>query len=213
MLAIQLHLFMKQQSEQGFAVSDQALHSKARMILYGSSQLQTVTAADNPEWLDLFKKAHSFGIIPDSPDAEAKNIPDDLEIYQDLGMRLPSSLRKQPHTVTALVSMFLSDHPQVKNYPRFSSLPVCPEQALRFETIAGPWPDAGVLGETIITRDWIFSLTIQIQLAMPRLHTAAGPLREETQAEVNCLSLEAASEVDWGFSGPEQLDRGDDGIL
>ncbi|KAF1353305.1 hypothetical protein BDV97DRAFT_410426 [Delphinella strobiligena] len=183
------------------------------MILYGLSQIRRVTAADNPEWLDLFKKAHSFAIIPDSPEAEAKNIPDDLEIYQDLGMRLPSSLRKQPHTETALVSMFLTDHPQAKNYPRFSSLPVCPQKALRFETIAGPWPDAGILGETIITRDWIFSLTIHKQLAIPRLHTAAGPLQEEIQAESTWLSLEAASDVDWSFSGPEQMSCGDDGIL
>jgi hypothetical protein len=40
--------------------TDEMLQREARMILYGDADGWEQTAADNPEWLNLFKKAHGI---------------------------------------------------------------------------------------------------------------------------------------------------------
>ena len=53
----------------------------------------TFTSADNPEWLDLFKRAHAPDYIPTEVSGIGMNIPEDLEIYTDLGIRIPFSVQ------------------------------------------------------------------------------------------------------------------------
>ncbi|KAG9718540.1 hypothetical protein KCU75_g22765, partial [Aureobasidium melanogenum] len=69
------------------------LQTQARHILYDSDDAWDNTAADNPEWLDLFKRAHALDYIPTEVSGIGKNIPEDLEIYTDLGMRIPFSVQ------------------------------------------------------------------------------------------------------------------------
>lgn len=161
-LAVHLHVLTRALSEKGHVVSDEMLQKHARLVVYGSSETQALTAADNSEWLDLFKKAHSLDIIPDFIGGEAECIPEDLEVYQDLGLRMPSSLRKQRQG--AMVALFLSDKPPLKNYVRFSSLVVPSEKALHFETIAAPWPEAGKLGTIVVTRNWLLQGSLEAQV-------------------------------------------------
>jgi hypothetical protein len=49
------------------SITDQMLQREARVILYGDPDGWEQTAADNPEWLSLFKKAHGI----DSTDSVA----------------------------------------------------------------------------------------------------------------------------------------------
>jgi hypothetical protein len=69
------------------------LQSHARKVLYGSDDSWNQTAADNPEWLDLFKKAHGLDFIPSAVGGEGFQIPEDLETYGDLGLRIPFSVQ------------------------------------------------------------------------------------------------------------------------
>jgi hypothetical protein len=48
----------------GIFPTDETIQQEARRILYESDDTWNQTAADNPEWLDLFKKAHGLGVIP-----------------------------------------------------------------------------------------------------------------------------------------------------
>lgn len=187
-LAIKLQQFTKQSSYKGCSISDEALQKHARLIMHGSSEVHSPTAADSSEWLDLFKKGHSLGMIPDALGGEAEAVPDDLEAYQDLGLRMPSTVLKQRHA--GLMALFLNMSPLPKDYPRFSSLPVAPHRAIRFETIAGPWPDSGVLGQLIITRDWIFSLAIQAQRRLSTLHSSKEYLECTEQIKDDFADLE-----------------------
>lgn len=42
------------------SLTDEMLQAEARIILYGEADGWEQTAADNPEWLNLFKKAHGI---------------------------------------------------------------------------------------------------------------------------------------------------------
>jgi hypothetical protein len=57
------------------------LQVESRRILYGDDDPWNQTAADNPEWLNLFKKAH--GIDTKAP---VKGINAQHEVYEDLGI-------------------------------------------------------------------------------------------------------------------------------
>lgn len=61
-LTLRLGRFARQYIERHGAVSltDQMLQDEARVILYGEADGWEQTAADNPEWLNLFKKAHGI---------------------------------------------------------------------------------------------------------------------------------------------------------
>ncbi|THV76782.1 hypothetical protein D6D28_00824 [Aureobasidium pullulans] len=92
-LTVRLGKFAKDQTDKGVILTDEMLQSAARRILYDSDDAWDNTAADNPEWLDLFKRAHALDYIPTEVSGIGKNIPEDLEIYTDLGMRIPFSVQ------------------------------------------------------------------------------------------------------------------------
>ncbi|KAG9562208.1 hypothetical protein KCU71_g7674, partial [Aureobasidium melanogenum] len=92
-LTVRLGKFAKEQTDKGVILTDEMLQTQARHILYDSDDAWDNTAADNPEWLDLFKRAHALDYIPTEVSGIGKNIPEDLEIYTDLGMRIPFSVQ------------------------------------------------------------------------------------------------------------------------
>ena len=51
---------MKEQLQAGIVPTDGMLQRQARWILYESDDNWNQTAADNQEWLELFKKAHGL---------------------------------------------------------------------------------------------------------------------------------------------------------
>lgn len=61
-LTKELGIWVRQQLQMGFAPTDEILQSQSRLILYGDDDTWNQTAADNAEWLTLFKKAH--GLTP-----------------------------------------------------------------------------------------------------------------------------------------------------
>lgn len=66
------------------SVSDAMLQSEARRILYGEDDPWHQTAADNPEWLNLFKKAHGINNPPViAPNTTQHNLYDSLGVRRD----------------------------------------------------------------------------------------------------------------------------------
>ncbi|EMD93289.1 hypothetical protein COCC4DRAFT_49159 [Bipolaris maydis ATCC 48331] len=63
------------------SVTDEMLQVESRRILYGDDDPWNQTSADNPEWLNLFKKAH--GIDSKAP---VKGIITEHDVYEDLGI-------------------------------------------------------------------------------------------------------------------------------
>ena len=59
-LTLRLGDFVREQVALGTVMSDDILQQEARMLLYGDYDPWNQTAADNPEWLALFKKAHGI---------------------------------------------------------------------------------------------------------------------------------------------------------
>lgn len=86
-LTLRLGRFARQHIEQFGAntVTDKMLQQQAREILYESDDTWNQTAADNPEWLNLFKKAHGI----DNTETRAWKHQDILE---DLGVRSDAQL-------------------------------------------------------------------------------------------------------------------------
>lgn len=48
-------------------ITDEMLQREARVILYSDADGWEQTAADNPEWLNLFKKAHGIDATGPTP--------------------------------------------------------------------------------------------------------------------------------------------------
>lgn len=92
-LTIRLGRYANEMVQQGVVLSDEMLQKQARIILYGEDDTWNQTAADNPEWLDLFKKAHGLDFIPTAVGGIGQKVPDDLETYGDLGLRIPFSVQ------------------------------------------------------------------------------------------------------------------------
>jgi Homeobox KN domain len=57
-LTIRLGLYVRELQAAGIPVTDQRLQQHARMIIYDSDDDWNQTAADDPQWLELFKKAY-----------------------------------------------------------------------------------------------------------------------------------------------------------
>lgn len=169
-----LHRLIKQNVLQSRPVSDQELQSEARLLTYGSTSINHNTAADNPEWLDLFKKAYTLNILTCLSENQTPHTAEDLEVYHDLGISMPA-LSQEQHT-SALFALFQGDGPVPKAYLRFSALRVPLHKALPFETISAPWPDAGCLGVTLIVAEWVFWKTMGVHLSFSYL--APGSVRE-----------------------------------
>ncbi|THZ71283.1 hypothetical protein D6C84_10284 [Aureobasidium pullulans] len=157
-----LYQLVKGKSSQSRPVSDKELQDQARLLTYGSSSADINTAADHPEWLDLFKKAYSLDVLAFfTEDMAQAPAAEDLEVYHDLGISMPAL--SQENQAKALFALFSNDGPVPKNYLRFSASPVPLHKALPFETIAGPWPKAGILGEILDVAEWLFQKTLQSQ--------------------------------------------------
>lgn len=77
-LTIRLGEIVKSMREAGVPVTDEALQREARIILYSDEDPWNQTAADNPEWLELFKKAHGLTPVPEKFDRR--------DALEDLGM-------------------------------------------------------------------------------------------------------------------------------
>ncbi|KAK7539793.1 uncharacterized protein J3D65DRAFT_619834 [Phyllosticta citribraziliensis] len=77
-LTVRLGRYTKMQMSHGITPTDNMLQREARRIIYDEDDGWEQTAADNPEWLELFKKAH--GII------DAGNNFDRGDTLEDLGM-------------------------------------------------------------------------------------------------------------------------------
>jgi hypothetical protein len=78
-LTVRLGLFVKQALQEGAIITDEMLQRQARLILYESDDTWNQTAADNTEWLELFKKAHELPSI--ATDAT-------VDFNEDLGVNL-----------------------------------------------------------------------------------------------------------------------------
>jgi len=76
-LTIRLGLFVKERLQAGIVPTDCMLQRQARWILYENDDNWNQTAADNQEWLELFKKAHGLPSI--STDSR-------VDIMEDLGV-------------------------------------------------------------------------------------------------------------------------------
>lgn len=87
-LTLRLGRFAREQTEKhgSNSITDAMLQSQARLILYDEDDAWHQTAADNPEWLNLFKKAHGIANVDES---QSILVGDTLqhEILEDLGLR------------------------------------------------------------------------------------------------------------------------------
>jgi hypothetical protein len=170
-----LQKLVRQSSSQQLMVSDRTLQSHARRTIYGSADSCGKTPADNPEWLDLCKRSYSISLLPDSTVNSHDNVAEDLEVYQDLGIRLPSTLQMTEWSYT-LMKLFSSDGPLAKRYHRFSSVEIPLHLARAFEMIAMPWPDAGIVGDVVDMKEMLFLRSLDLvvnppvfQLDFPRI--------------------------------------------
>ena len=59
-LTVRLGAFARDQMAIGIVPTDEQLQVEARRIIYSDEDAWNQTAADNPEWLELFKKAHGM---------------------------------------------------------------------------------------------------------------------------------------------------------
>jgi len=71
--------FVQGKLRQGVVPTDQMLQEQARIILYGGDDGWNQTAADNPEWLELFKKAHGL---------HSTSTSENVDFMEDLGMAI-----------------------------------------------------------------------------------------------------------------------------
>ncbi|KAM0696153.1 hypothetical protein Q7P36_004636 [Cladosporium allicinum] len=165
-----LQRLVRRSSSQHLMLSDQTLQSHARQATYGTTESRAKTPADNPEWLDLFKRSYSLSLLPNLTEEHSPNInvAEDLEVYQDLGIRLPPN-QQSARRSSALMTLFRSDGPSAKSYHRFSSVEIPVHLALAFETIAMPWPDAGILGDTVDLKEMLFLRTLDIAVGRPAI--------------------------------------------
>jgi len=76
-LTVRLGLFVKERLRLGDPITNEMLQGHARWILYESDDQWNQTAADNPEWLELFKKAHGLPSL---------TLDETVDPMEDLGM-------------------------------------------------------------------------------------------------------------------------------
>lgn len=81
-LTLRLGKFAKQQVALGITLTDEMLQREAREILYQGDDPWNQTAADNPEWLTLFKKAH--GLQDVSSDFDRRDALEDMGVLGGL---------------------------------------------------------------------------------------------------------------------------------
>jgi hypothetical protein len=177
-----LQKLVRQSSSRQLMVSDRTLQSHARQTIYGSVDSRGKTPADNPEWLDLFKRSYSLSLLLDSTVNSHDNVAEDLEVYQDLGIRLPATLQMTEQSC-ALMKLFSSDGPLTKSYLRFSSVEIPLHLARAFETIAMPWPDAGIVGDVVDMKEMLFLRSLDLVVNPPMFQLDFPQLSTEEEEE------------------------------
>jgi hypothetical protein len=80
-LTVRLGLYVKEMKAAGFSITDDMLQRQARIILYESDDNWNQTAADDLQWLNLFKKAHG---LPNKATDTYVDFVDDLGMHADL---------------------------------------------------------------------------------------------------------------------------------
>lgn len=170
-LTIALGRFVKEQTELGVTITDEMLQREARMMMFGDDDPWNSTSADNAEWLELFKKAHGLDYIPSTVGAEGHQVPEDIELYGDLGMRVPFSVQLRqglidfeqcPAGAKDLLKKYMQDRGetqqcaegQAQQYTAYSQVTVPRDRATRFATMALPTHVPGELGPRVSTSDW-----------------------------------------------------------
>nr|OQO23323.1 hypothetical protein B0A51_09458 [Rachicladosporium sp. CCFEE 5018] len=116
-LTVRLGKYANDMIAKGVVITDEMLESQSRWILYGSDDTWNQTACDNPEWRDLFKKAHGLDFIPKAIGGQGKQVPEDLETYSDLGMRIPFNVQLEAYNKSKIESGTWMDgrrHQQVR---------------------------------------------------------------------------------------------------
>jgi len=78
-LTLRLGQYVQEKMQLGLVPTDEELQRQARQILYEDDDTWNQTAADNQEWLELFKKAH--GLPSSATDTR-------VDLDEDLGARL-----------------------------------------------------------------------------------------------------------------------------
>ncbi|TKA44145.1 hypothetical protein B0A54_04911 [Friedmanniomyces endolithicus] len=96
-LTVRLGKYANEIAQAGVVLTDEMLQCQARVISFDSDDSWNQTPADNPEWLDLFKKAQGLNFIPSHIGGQAVQIPEDLETYGDLGLRIPFAVQLQAY--------------------------------------------------------------------------------------------------------------------
>ncbi|KAK5108550.1 hypothetical protein LTR62_008207 [Meristemomyces frigidus] len=112
-LTVRLGKYANEMAKEGVVLTDEMLQRKARTIMYGSDDAWNQTAADNPEWLDLFKKAHGLDYIPDAVGGQGLFVPEDLETYGDLGLRIPFAVQLAAYNSKQIDDQGIPGQPQV----------------------------------------------------------------------------------------------------
>ncbi|WPG99996.1 homeobox protein pknox1 [Acrodontium crateriforme] len=97
LLTVRLGKYAHQAAREGLVLTDEMLQMQARRLMYESDDAWNQTAADNPEWLDLFKKAHGLGFAPTEIGGQGREVPEDLETYGDLGLRIPFAVQLEAY--------------------------------------------------------------------------------------------------------------------
>jgi len=92
-LTLRLGKFAKQHIDQHGPdnLTDELLQAQARRILYDSDDTWNQTAADNPEWLGIFKQAHGMG----SHVASQQPVASQHGLLEDLGLGAIAQLDKR----------------------------------------------------------------------------------------------------------------------
>jgi hypothetical protein len=210
-LTVRLGKFAKEQTDKGIILTDEMLQTQARRILYDSDDAWDNTAADSPEWLDLFKRAHALDFIPTEVSGIGKNIPEDLELYTDLGMRVPFSVQ-----VARGLSLDYSPAglPVIGGYPELSDAMIPQERATLIEGL-GTGQGVGIAsasGRSSLSQP---SAQHGSNFATPATYHSQGstPLQLDTpqdmssnnylDADIDAILAEA------GFQAPLQPNAGD----
>ncbi|TKA36493.1 hypothetical protein B0A54_13494 [Friedmanniomyces endolithicus] len=96
-LTVRLGKYANEMAQAGVVLTDEMLQCQVRVISFDSDDSWNQTPADNPEWLDLFKKAQGLNFIPSHIGGQGVQIPEDLETYGDLGLRIPFAVQLQAY--------------------------------------------------------------------------------------------------------------------
>lgn len=138
-LTVRLGRYANSMNAQDIILTDEMLQAEARKILYDSDDSWNQTAADNPEWLDLFKKAHGLDFIPSAVGGQGENVPEDLETYGDLGLRIPFAVQLQAFNKSQEQELLFAEQLQAFNQSQE------PEQLWHLSVLDGVFqkPDRG----------------------------------------------------------------------